>query len=155
LRLCTRLCPRVTLRYDRNHVAFLCGANLQQSNGKVTHWGFSGMDNPCESLSFATKGGTFLSTEKVDWAGMDFGTVPTRLRFSVRGGTFQTENTKPAKYFAIPLLNCVAELTNQLYGKHPLRIFPTPSIPDNIPPEKMMTAKLIANQKFGLGFLFR
>ena len=111
------------------------------------------MDNPCENLSFATAGGTFMSTGKVDWAGMNFGPEPTRLRFSVREGKFETANTKPAKYFVIPLLNCVAELTNQLSGEHPLRIFPTPFIPDNIPPGKRITANLIANQKNSvLGF---
>jgi hypothetical protein len=134
--------------YDGDHHAFLCGAKRHRS-GNAIQWGFSGMDNPCESLSFATARGTFVSTGKIDWAGMNSGT----LRFFVREGKFETENTRPAKYFVIPLLNCVAELTNQLHCKHPLRIFPTPSVPDDVPPEKRFTANLVANQKNSiLGF---
>lgn len=139
------LSPR-DIDYEGNPIAFLHGAKLQRS-GKATNWGIVGMDNPCESLSFATASGTFLSTGKVDWAGINWGTGPTRLRFSVREGKLETSNSQPAKYFAMPLFNCVAELANQLHGEHPLRIFPTPSVPDDVPLDKQKTARLLANQK--------
>jgi hypothetical protein len=138
--------------YEGNAFSFISGATPQRAEG-VTSWGFSGMKNPCERLEFATESGTFVSTGKVDWAGMNWGTEPTRLRFSVREGKFETQNQEPAKYFVIPLFNCVAELTNVLYGEHPLRIFPTPSIPINVPPEKRVMANMIANEKNSvLGF---
>ena len=132
--------------HDGGPIAFLCGAKPEQF-GKMMRWSFSGMQNPCQSLSFATAAGTFLSTGKVEWAGMNWGTAPTRLRFFVREGKFETKNTNPPRYFVIPLFNCVAALTNVFYGEHPLRIFPTPQVPNNVPPEIRVTANLIANEK--------
>jgi hypothetical protein len=133
-------------------IALLFGATKSQS-GQAARWSFSGMNNPCESISFETQEGTFLSTGKVDWAGYQSGTEPTKLRFSVREGKLETRNANIPKYFAIPLVNCVAELTNQLHGDHPLRIYPTPTIPDGVPSNFKNVAAHIANQKNSvLGF---
>ncbi len=132
--------------YDGPPIALLFGATRSQS-GNATQWGLSGMNNPCESLSFEADQGRFVSTGKVDWAGISLGTQPTRMRFSVREGKFETKNARVAKYFVVPLVNCIAELTNQLHGHHPLRIYPTPSIPDDVPPDLRNFATLIANQK--------
>jgi hypothetical protein len=132
--------------YEGNPIAFLSGAKPQRS-GKVTTWGIGvDSDNPCESLSFVTAHGTFMSTGTVAQNAVSWGTGPTRIRFFVREGKFETSSARPAKYFAIPLFNCVAEPTNQLHGQHPLRIFPTPSIPDDVPSERKQIASMVANE---------
>jgi len=134
--------------YDGPPIALLCGATKTQSG-----WGFGEMNNPCESLSFETDQGMFMSTGKIDWAGMNWGTQPTRLRFAVREGKLETKNTAPAKFFAVPLVNCVAELSNYLSGDHPLRIYPTPALPEGVPEDLKSLARMTANQKNSvLGF---
>jgi hypothetical protein len=132
--------------YEGDPTAMLFGSKPQRS-GKTTSWGVGGMDNPCERLSFATTYGTFVSTGRVDGIGMTLSPDSIRLRFSARAGKFETNNVKPAKYFVMPLFNCVADPTNQLYFAHPLRIFPTPVIPPTVPAERRIIANITANQK--------
>jgi hypothetical protein len=133
--------------YNGPDVAFILFTTEQQPNGETAwHIGLDS-ENPCESLTFSAEGGTFVSTGKVDWAGYTLGPETSEFRFSVREGKFETENTNPAKYFAIPLLNCIVELKDRFCVKHPLRIFPTPSIPDSVPANMYATAELMANQR--------
>jgi hypothetical protein len=133
--------------YAGDMIAFLCGAKPKQKPGEPTRWDLAGMNNPCERLWFRNETGTFESTGKVEPVGLSFGTEPTRLRFAVRQGRFETKNANPAKYFVIPLLNCIAEVPDKFYGNHPLRIFPTPPLPDNIPEKRRFLASTIANEK--------
>jgi hypothetical protein len=131
--------------YGGPSMALLLGAKKTQS-GQSAQWVFSGMNNPCESLTFEADQGTFESTGRVDWAGYNFGTEPARLRFYIREGKLETRNTRAATYFAMPLVNCIADPANHLCRDHPLRIYPTPSIPDDVPADLKNLAAFIANQ---------
>lgn len=133
--------------FPADALAFLTGAKPKQE-GKVVSWGFGGLENPCQLLSFSTPSGRFESTAGVHLAGI--GSVEGkggRLKFYVPEARFETTNTKPAKYFAMPLFNCVADMRYSVFGDHPLRIYVTPPVPDDLPKEKKWMAVNKANEQ--------
>jgi len=139
--------------YKGDALAFLTGAKPQQE-GKVVSWGFGGLENPCRLLSFATAAGKFESTARVHLVGMGAVEGRSRLKFYVPEARFETENPNPAKYFAIPLFNCVADTGYRVYGDHPLRIYSTPTVPDDLPKDKKIIATIKANEQNSvIGFL--
>ena len=71
---------------------------------------------------------------------------PTPLQFHVSQGKFVTGNLNKPKFFAPPLLNCIAELSNTLNGSHPLRIYPTPIVPDSLVGKERLFAALTAKK---------
>lgn len=110
-------------------------------------WGFGGLNNPCRLLSFSTPLGRFESTAEVQIAHIGSVEGRGRLKFYVPEGRFETNNTNPAKYFAIPLFNCVADTGYRVYGDHPLRIYSTPAVPDDLPKDKKLFATIKANEQ--------
>lgn len=133
--------------YESNHIAFLFGAERQVLDGATT-WSIGTPNNHCENLSITTEHGEYVSTGHVRVVGVNFGTQPTRVRFSVRQGKFETLNPQLPKYFVIPLFNFVAEVNSErLFGHHPLRIFPTPFVPDDLPQTEKLAATLRANRR--------
>jgi hypothetical protein len=117
--------------YKGDAHAFLSGA-VQKEEGNGVSFGFGGLNNPCRLLSFTTPAGRFESTAQVHLVGMGAAEGRSRLRFYVPEGKFETGNPNQAKYFAIPLFNCVAETRYSIHGDHPLRIYPTPPVPDDL-----------------------
>lgn len=86
---------------------------------------FGGLDNPCKVLSIVGSAGAFTTTGKLRLVGLSVGGKEEMpLRFHVQHARYEVGNLRPAWYFVMPLLNCVAELTDRLLGQHPLRIFP-------------------------------
>jgi hypothetical protein len=132
--------------YKGDALAFLSGAKPQQV-GKVVSWGFGGLENPCRLLSFATPAGKFESTAQVHLVGMGAAEGRSRLKFYLPEARFETGNPNPAKYFAIPLFNCVAETRYSVHGDHPLRIYSTPTVPGDLPKDKKIFATIKANEQ--------
>jgi hypothetical protein len=128
---------------------------------EITEQGFTmgigGLDNHCKQLSFRTTHGTFTSTGKVQLSRVTIGGREQEpINFYVQEGRFEIEEATTPKYFAIPLFNCVAEPTSVLHGDHPLRVFPTPKVPDGIPDSKKFLARWKANEKNSvIGFLMK
>lgn len=131
--------------YPADALAFLTGAKPKQE-GKVVRWGFGGLENPCRLLSFSTSQGTFESTAEVHLAGIGSAEGRSRLKFYVPEARFSTKNSNPPKYFAIPLFNCVADTGYRIYGNHPLRIYSTPPVPDDLPKDKKLIATIKAHE---------
>ena len=70
----------------------------------------------------------------------------TQLRFHVLQGKFETDNSNAPKFFVLPLLNCIAEPGNRLNIPHPLRIYPTPIVPDSLAGRERLMAELTAQK---------
>ncbi len=130
--------------YHGADVAFITGAKVQKTNSGRS-FGIAGIESKCRELSFSTPDGVF-SASSVRLAGYTFGQKAV-LRFRVRDGSFETKNTNAPKYFVIPLMNFVGEPRDRLVGDHPLRIYPTPIMPDSVPENQRNIANLIANRK--------
>src|SRR5439155_8994187 len=130
--------------YEGMDMAFVIGAKIQKTNGGKS-WGIGSIDNHCSSLSFSTPNGVF-SASSVYLAGYHFGQTAI-LRFRVREGKFETGNVNSPKYFVIPLFNFVADLRTRIVGNHPLRIYPTPLVPESVPPKYKTIAQIRANAK--------
>jgi hypothetical protein len=133
-------------------LAFLSGATFEQE-GNVQSWGFGGLNNPCKELKITTHTGTFTASH-LSLTGMTAQLVvakpedakPTPLQFHISQGKFETGNLNQPKFFALPLLNCIAEPGNTLNGSHPLRIYPTPIVPDSLVGEERLFANLTAQK---------
>ena len=108
--------------YPADALGFLTGAKPKQE-GKVVSWGFGGLENPCRLLSFSTALGRFESSGAVHLAGIGSAGDRGRLKFYIPETRFETKNSNPAKYFAVPLFNCVADNGYTVHGDHPLRIY--------------------------------
>jgi len=130
--------------YRGADMAFIAGAKVRKTNGK-REYSIGGIENNCREISFSSPDGVFTAST-VRLVGYTFGQKGV-LRFRVRDARFETKNTNAAKYFAIPLMNFLAELGNRLVADHPLRIYPTPVVPESVPEEHQGIAGLIANKK--------
>jgi hypothetical protein len=133
-------------------LAFLSGAKIERQNN-VESWGFGGLDNTCKELKITTPSGTFIASD-VQLAGMTAqmsvgkpeDIKPSPLQFRVSQGKFETGNLNKPKFFALPLLNCIAETGNTIIGAHPLRIYPTPLVPDSLEGKERTFAILASRQ---------
>jgi hypothetical protein len=132
--------------FPADALAFLTGAKPTQQ-GNVVSWGFGGLENPCRLISFSNELGTFESTAPVHLVGIGSVEGRDRLKFYVPEARWETKNSNPAKYFAIPLFNCVADNGYSIHGKHPLRLYSAPSIPDNLPKDSKVFATMKANER--------
>ena len=139
--------------YDGPTMMFLAGSKVQVQ-GNQKSWGFGGLDNPCSGLQFETPEGTFSAT-CVSLIGFNAQIIVARtedvkpmvLRFHLTEGKFETKNSNAPKFFVLPLLNCVAERGNTLLGSHPLRIYPTPAVPETLSDKEKFMAQLTANKR--------
>lgn len=137
---------------DYDPLAFLSGAKVERE-GQTKSWGFGGLDNPCSGLKITTPAGTFAASD-VHMAGMTAQLIVakledakrTQLRFHVSQGKFETNNPNEPRFFVVPLLNCIAEPGNSLNIPHPLRIYPTPVVPDSIAGKERLMAELTARK---------
>lgn len=134
-------------------LAFLSGAKIERQNN-VESWGFGGLDNTCKELKITTPSGTFTASH-VQLAGMTAqmsvgkpeDIKPSPLQFHVSQAKFETGNLNKPKFFAIPLLNCIAETGNTIIGAHPLRIYPTPMVPDTLEGNERLFADLTSQKR--------
>lgn len=133
-------------------LAFLSGAKIERQ-GNMESWGFGGLNNPCKELKITTQAGTFTASH-VQLTGITAQMVvakpedvkPVPLRFRVSQGTFETGSPNKPKFFVLPLLNCIAEPGNTLSGAHPLRIYPTPIVPDSLAGKERLLATLASQR---------
>jgi hypothetical protein len=127
-------------------LAFLSASELKVTEGRKTLSSLGPL-NLCKEFSIESASGSFTASG-VRLAGLTLGGKEAKpLRFQVREGKFETKNTKPPKYFAMPLFNCLVELSDRIIGQHPLRIYPTPQIPDGLREKDKPLAAWKANEK--------
>lgn len=143
-------------QYTGGPVGFLFGSKVEEIQGKKT-MAFGGLDNPCKTLSVTTAEGVFRAAGSVRLVGLNFdmralasatfGGQGKPLRFYVQQASYEVANPKTPRYFAIPLFNCLAEGTDRLLRRHPLRIYETPDVPSCVPEADKMFATMKANEK--------
>jgi hypothetical protein len=96
--------------------------------------------NPCTGLEVATPQGRFHShdvsyhSHSEVWGDDDQEEVIERITFDVFLSRFNSEVSQEARFWVLPLTNFVSEFTPAWaeLNRHPLRIFPTPEVPDEI-----------------------
>ena len=117
---------------------FLSGAEPKKAG---ENWVLSrnfAQQNPCTKLEVRTSEGVF-STEDVAgyganviYGGSEDGVQS--LEFDVFMSRFDAEGIGAPQYWVLPLTNFVSEWRRRRtdFDDHPLRIFPTPEVPDDI-----------------------
>ena len=115
--------------------------------------------NPCKKLEVKTPEGIFLSIGEIRYnpsilIGSD---QMGKLSFSLSTSQFDAAEADEAEYWVLPLSNFVWDLDTSFdrllnpphpdLDQHPLRIYPTPSIPDQLAPEDAAIARWNANTK--------
>lgn len=117
---------------------FLSGAEPRKSGA---HWVLSrhfGQQNPCTRLEVVTPRGVFGSEDvSGHGASLVFGGNADGVRslgFDVFLSRFDAEGAGDPKYWVLPLTNFVSEWRQGRadLDRHPLRIFPTPEVPNEI-----------------------
>lgn len=92
--------------------------------------------NPCTRLEVKTPHGTFR-TEDVLYYGTD-SVLDTgeagRATFALGLSAFEADNAGDPEYWVLPLANFLSECRERRpeLDRHPLRVFPTPEVPDEI-----------------------
>ena len=92
--------------------------------------------NPCTGLAVTTPAGTFRSTDVFGYGTssvMNTGDI-TEANFAVGLSTFETDDAGQPSYWVLPLANFLSECEQKHpeLDRHPLRIFPTPEVPEEV-----------------------
>jgi len=108
--------------------------------------------NPCTKLTVITPQGVFSAKDNIHYSEelkMFSSEESGRLTFHLLRSQFDVAGSGMAKYWVIPLSNLVSEFALRHSGldRHPLRIYPTPAVPDGLLERDLMIATLKANQK--------
>jgi hypothetical protein len=131
-----------TLQTDRplrfGLVELLSGVKPQEHEGTASLVVNLASQNPCTGLEVETPQGKFSSSD-VSYHGRsevwgDNEEVIQRITFEVFVSRFDSDTYQEPKYWVLPLTNFVHKFrpVSAEFGQHPLRIFPTPVVPDEI-----------------------
>jgi hypothetical protein len=130
---------------------FLSGATPVQSGD---HWGLGiGLDqNTCHSIMIRTDEGILAASGTIHFSprfhlpGADPKDTP--LTFFPLRLEYNAVDAAPAKYWVIPLVNFLSEphQSHPALNQHPLRIHPTPEVPDGLTESDKLRAQVYANQ---------
>ena len=111
--------------------------------------------NSCSRLEIETSEG-ILTTEDVDDYGSHVVMGGDRdgitLTFEPSGAAFDVVGARKLRYWVVPLLNFVSAFSQSSPAthRHPLRIYPTPSVPEDLPTGEREAALEAANVKNAL-----
>lgn len=109
--------------------------------------------NQCTRLTVETADGTFDSTQcsLAHVQGRLFcpSDHPVVLTFHATRAHFDAKEGGQPRYWVLPLQNFLSHFVQHdpKLDQHPLRIFPTPEVPENLPEPLAMRARAIANAK--------
>lgn len=126
----------------------LFSGNKVVDTGKGKLLTFGGARNPCIELEVSTPDGVLLAHEHIDYS-FQIGSSESKLSFSVLSPQFDVNEPSEPKYWVIPLSNFISDFRRNYpsLDNHPLRIFPTSAVPEDLPEEDKVIATLTANQK--------
>ncbi len=126
----------------------LLSGNKSIQVGGAKLLGFGGTRNTCVELKVTTPNGILSANEHIHY-GFQTSDSGSKIKFSVLSPQFDVIDAKEVKYWVIPLSNFISDFVSNhpILNNHPLRIFPTPSVPEDFPEEDKINATLIANQK--------
>ena len=103
--------------------------------------------NPCKRLSITTPQGEFSATEGIHY-GYSLGTTE-KVTFTALRSQFDAARKDHPMYWVIPLSNFLSRfiMSHPTLDRHPLRLYPTPIIPDGLTQEDGFIAIHNANRK--------
>lgn len=140
---------------------FLSGTKPVRKGRAVT-WDIGGSNNPCNKLTVKTSEGRFSAAGNIFY-GFRSG-AELCLKFYLLRSQFDAADPQFAKYWVLPLSNFLSEFweSHKNLDTHPLRIYPTPTVPDGLSQRDALLAQMKANEKNklicfeyngGLGFI--
>lgn len=118
---------------------FLSGSQpVKTGDTYMLSWTFSSQ-NPCNLIEVVTWQGSFVSTHIYNHGRRDvFGPGPDEfgvgIRFDVFDSHFWSSEAQEPAFWVLPLTNFLADFgrASSDFDRHPLRLFPTPEVPDEI-----------------------
>jgi len=132
---------------------FLAPTVTATEEGKTTLGIRRDLFNRCTRLTVKTADGTFGSTQcsLVHMQGELFGPgdKPVILTFHATRSHFDAMGGDQPCYWVLPLQNFLSHFVQHhpKLDQHPLRIFPTPEVPENLPEPLATQARAVANTK--------
>jgi hypothetical protein len=107
--------------------------------------------NPCIKLSVTTSEGEFTATEGIHYGHhVDFPDCITgKVTFTALRSQFDAAGRDHPMYWVIPLSNFLSRFVSRhsTLNRHPLRIYPTPLVPDGLAEEDAFIATHNANRR--------
>src|SRR5215213_124177 len=129
----------------------LFSAQKRTERSGITSIGGGGQQNRCVKLSVTTPHGRFSATEGIHYGySINFPKRTTgKINFTFLRSQFDTAATGHSMYWVIPLTNFLSRFVTQhpTLDRHPLRIYPTPIVPDGLPEVDAFIAAQNANLK--------
>jgi hypothetical protein len=112
---------------------------------------YSAISNPCSRLTVETPAGVFSSAGRIDYR-LGSATDGEHIDFDLWCSEFECRGAMPAKYWVMPLMNFLSGfcLGPNVVDRHPLRIFPTPAIPQGLTGTELWQASSYANSRNGV-----
>jgi hypothetical protein len=120
---------------------------VQNSNGSYQH-GIGTSRNKCLRLTVKCASGVFTSDNVYHFADQELESKQIQIQFFANHAQFDSLQSRP-KYWVLPLSNFVSEFRDSFpeLDQHPLRIYPTPIVPSELPENDVFYANLVANEK--------
>lgn len=145
-------CTDQSFNESDNFIWLVNGLKPIIESERTMHAGNVNPNNTCDSLLVSSKDGTFRATNKVKYAlnPFDF----SKISFYVVESEYICNSNLQSKYWVFPLINFASHLLKFIpfpYNKHildphPLRVYPTKPVPEDLPHDEYMFALRIANQ---------
>ena len=109
------------------------------------------INNPCSRLTVETPAGVLSSSHQIDYRFCS-GTDDDHIDFDLWRSEFDWRGAPPPKYWVMPLMNFSSEFCHapNAANRHPLRIFPTPAIPQGLTGTEPLEASIYANSRNGV-----
>ena len=132
--------------------AFLIGGT-PAPDGESRKVFFGAKSNPCTSLTVTTSQGVFSAVDEIHCSyrmrSGPTGQEEAELTFDLLRSQFDCSLAGKAKYWVLPLSNFTSNFTERHLDldRHPLRIYPTPPIPDCLSDREAVYARLRANSR--------
>ena len=129
----------------------LSGRKAVTGKGVVMISGDGGERNPCTKVSVTTPHGEFLITEGIyyGYSVTDGGEGGGKLTLSSIRSQFDVAGGGLPQYWVLPLTNFISRFVarHPVLDRHPLRIYPTPTVPGSLPEDEAFVAAYNANLK--------
>jgi len=128
---------------------FLRGSPPIVEGGKTTRL-IGARKNPCSKLTVMCEDGVFSASDGIFYGlRSSFTRAEEHLTFHVSQSSFDVIETQAPRYWMLPLANFLADFRSSepLLDRHPLRIFPTPTIPSDISERDAKRASIVADTK--------
>lgn len=130
---------------------FFSGQKPTEGNGVVMITAGGGQSNPCTKLSVTTPQGEFSATEGINYGySVDIVDGSTgKVTFTPLRSQFDAAGKSHPMYWVIPLSNFLSRfvVSHPTLDRHPLRLYPTPIVPDGLAEMDAFIATRNANRK--------